>query len=339
MPSDLNVLLVGAGSVAIAYGQVLNALGVSWTAVGRGDASAEKFEAACGVRPARGGLESHMRDSASLSQTIAIIALPIPDLAGAAINLASKGFRRILVEKPAGLVPSEIGDVAQAAARTHADIFVAYNRRFYSSVQAARRIISEDGGVTSFTMEFTEIESRVLNSARNTKVLANWFLANSTHVVDLAFHLCGEPVEATGLAAGASDWHPAGSIFVGHGRTKTGAAFTWHADWSSAGRWGLDVRTNRRRLLLQPLEQLAVQEKGSFAISQFPIADELDRNFKPGLYREVEAFLSDKPATAGLPTIAEHHETVRRWFSKICPQPSKVLGGAVLTEAMPGGMR
>jgi hypothetical protein len=72
-------------------------------------------------------------------------------------------------------------------------------------------------------------------------------------------------------------------------------------------------------LILQPLETLAVQDKNSFAVSPYPIADELDRQFKPGLYRQVEAFLSDQPAKTALPTIAEHYETVWRGYSVICP--------------------
>ncbi|MEA2978776.1 MAG: hypothetical protein QOF09_599 [Alphaproteobacteria bacterium] len=305
--------------MAIAYGRVLNALGVPWSVAGRGDGSAKAFQAACGIAPVQGGLEKYLRDYPVSRNTAAIVALPIPQLAKATRMLAEAGVERVLVEKPAGLDASEIDGVAQAAARTGTGIFVAYNRRFYAAVSVARAMIAEDGGATSFHMEFTEIESLVRKAPLDAAVLANWFLANSTHVIDLAFHLCGQPAAAEGMTAGSLAWHPVGAVFVGHGRTETGALFSWHADWSSAGRWGLDVRTARRRLLLQPLEQLSVQEKGSFAVVQHPLADELDRTFKPGLYRQVEAFLSSDPARLGLPTIMGHAACVRRWFAAICP--------------------
>ena len=328
----MTVLLVGAGPMAAAYGRVLNTLGVSWSAIGRGAASAQAFQAACGIAPVQGGLEQYLRDHPVQRNAAAIVALPIPQLAKATKMLAEAGVSRVLVEKPAGLDASEIDGVAQAAARTGSDIFVAYNRRFYAAASAARAMIAEDGGATSFHMEFTEIESRVQKAVLDPAVLANWFLANSTHVVDLAFHLCGQPAAAEGTAAGSLAWHPPGAVFVGHGRTETGALFSWHADWSSAGRWGLDVRTARRRLLLQPLEQLAVQEKGSFAVVQHPIDDELDRTFKPGLYREVEAFLSSDPARRGLPAIAAHAACVRRWFAAICP-PGGARTAAVMVAS------
>ncbi len=314
----MKVLLVGAGPMAVAYARVLDALGAAWSAVGRGAQSAAQFAAATGREPVLGGLGAYL-DAASTRPDAAIVALPVRDLAATAALLLDAGTPRVLVEKPAGLTASEIEELACAAARARADVFVAYNRRFYASVTAARDLVAEDGGITSFHMEFTELADRVGDSVGDRVLLSNWFLANSTHVVDLAFHLGGEPVTAGGLVAGALDWHPQAACFAGHGRTKKGAVFSWHADWSSAGRWGLDLRTPRRRLILQPLETLAVQEKGNFAVSPAPIADELDRRFKPGLYRQVEAFLSDAPAATALPTIAAHSEMVRRWYALICP--------------------
>ncbi len=320
------VLLVGAGPMAIAYGHALNALRVSWTVVGHGGASAAKFEAATGKQPELGGFAAYLQTHPELSATPVIIALPVPQLASAVKAFVQAGARRVLVEKPAGLTGPAIEEAAQAAARAGSQVFVGYNRRFYASVAAARSLIAEDGGVTSFHMEFTERVSRILAAGIERQVLRNLFLANSSHVVDLAFYLCGEPSTLSGITAGELDWHPSGAIFAGHGRTKTGAVFSWHADWTSAGRWGLDVRTPRRRLILQPLESLAIQEKNSFAISSYSIADELDRQFKPGLYRQVEAFLSDAPSKTALPTIAAHSETVRRWYSVICTPAVRCAG-------------
>jgi predicted dehydrogenase len=315
----MNVLLAGAGPMALGYAKVLQAMGVSFSAVGRGAGSAKAFADGCGVAPATGGLDAWLAANRPSPETLAIVALPIPDLAAATCRLAEAGVRRILVEKPAGLNAREIESVEQTAARTGAEIYVGYNRRFFASVQAARHLIVEDGGATSFQFEFTEIESRVLAVHHNKDVLANWFLANSTHVVDAAFFLGGEPAELSATASGALAWHPAGAVFVGHGRTAAGALFSWHADWSSAGRWGIDIRTRKRRLILQPLEQLSVQDKGSFAITPHAIDDSLDKQFKPGLYRQVAAALSPDPVAAGLPTIAQQAQAAGYWYGEICP--------------------
>lgn len=319
MSSHVNVLLVGAGPTAIEYGRVLNAMAVPFKAVGRGESSGLKFEQACGVKPVLGGLADYLAQHAVKADTAAIVALPIPQLSAIAKLLIKAGVGRILVEKPAGLTVSEIEATAEAADRTKAHVFVAFNRRFFASVVAAREMIAADGGATSFHFEFTEVESHKRAEIIPPVVLDRWFLANSTHVVDLAFFLGGDPVMAQGLVGGGLDWHRSGGVFAGHGRTEHGALFSWHADWLSAGRWSVDIRTSRRRIVLQPLEELAIQEKGSFAITRATIDDSLDKKFKPGLYRQVEAFFSAEPAAQGLPTLQAHAVRARRWFFPICP--------------------
>ena len=42
---------------------------------------------------------------------------------------------------------------------------------------------------------------------------------------------------------------------------------------------------------MRPMEQLFVQKRGSIAIEKIELNDELDQNFKPGLYKQVDAFL------------------------------------------------
>ena len=316
----MKLLLVGAGPMATAYAKALAGMSVPFEAVGQGPRSAAAFAEATGTRPVEGGLSAFLaRGSAGVDA--AIVALPIPKLAEAAAQLLKAGVRRILVEKPAGLTADEIDGLARAASHAGADVFVAYNRRFYASVAAARAMIAEDGGVSSFHFEFTEFVARVITPDKDPAVLSNWLLGNSSHVLDLAFHLCGEPAEMDGAVTGSLPWHPDGAVFAGHGRTRAGALFTWHADWSSAGRWGLDIRTPRRRLLLQPLETLQVQEKSSLDLHQVALADELDCNYKPGLYRQLAAFLSADPHATELPSIAAHAAAVHTSMLPVLGRP------------------
>jgi hypothetical protein len=152
-----------------------------------------------------------------------------------------------------------------------------------------------------------------LTAGRGPEILNNWFLANSSHVVDLAFHLGGPPASVDARVTGTLDWHPAGATFAGSGRTERGALFSYLADWSAPGRWGVEIRTPKRRLILQPLESLKIQEHGSFTVREVP-PDDLDTRFKPGLYRQMKAFLSDRPETTALPSMSEHVRAVREHF-------------------------
>ena len=301
----MTILIVGAGPMAMAYVEVLRALGKQIVVVGRGEQTAALFEAKTGVSVVRGGV--HQLPNCIRNQiAAAIVATDIDHLAPVSIELALMGVRRILIEKPAGVDANEIRNLSLRLSMLGCNAYVAYNRRFYASTRKARDIINTDGGVTSFHFEFTEIEDRVLSVPRSQRVLHNFTMGNSSHVVDLAFFLCGKPQTSVGSTSGSLSWHPSASTFAGMGYTFDQALFTWRADWRSAGRWCIDIRTRCRRLLLEPLETIAIQEKGSFRLEHLELQDEDDRDFKPGIKLQVQAFLSDRPDTTDLISLAAH---------------------------------
>lgn len=298
------VLLVGAGPMARAYAAVLTALETPFAVAGRGAASAAAFAAETGVRPGTGPLADQLAALPAAPRT-AIVAASAVSLAEATRALLAAGVRRLLVEKPAALDPDGAAALAEAAEAAGAEAFVAYNRRFLASVLAAEAMIAEDGGPLSVKLDFTEATRRIEALDKRPAELAAWLYGNSTHVIDLAFHLGGAPRALNGISRGALSWHPSGAIFVGWGETEAGAALSWHADWLAPGRWGVEVMTARRRLILQPLEQLSVQDQSGFAVSPVALDDADDRAFKPGLLRQVAAFLAPAPDPRLL-TLADH---------------------------------
>lgn len=93
------------------------------------------------------------------------------------------------------------------AKQKEANVFYAYNRRYFASVLKAQEIIAEDGGVKSFNFEFTEWGHVIEKSGHSAEDLSNWFYANSSHVVDLAFFLGGTPTQMNCVTAGELTWH------------------------------------------------------------------------------------------------------------------------------------
>ena len=285
------IWLVGAGYMAIEYAKVLDALKREFVTIGRGDSSADYFRKATGHHVERGGLDVWLEKSTVLPES-AIISVGIEELAHTSVKLVKRGVKRILLEKPGGINKNEIEKVHKIAEQYGAEVFIAYNRRFYASVQKAKEIISHDGGVLSFTFEFTELVRKVEKMTKAPGIKENWFLGNSTHIVDLAFHLGGEPEKINTYHRGELCWHPSASVFVGSGVARKGALFSYSANWEAPGRWGIEILTKSRRLILQPLEQLQVQEQGSFDRKTLVIDNVLDKVFKPGLYKMVEAFIN-----------------------------------------------
>lgn len=285
----MSILLIGAGQMATHYARVLLELGANFQTVGRSVAAVEAFRDATGLPAVPGGMERYLANHDS--PTMAIVAVDVPNLATVTRALLDAGVTSILVEKPVGLTTREVRDVAREASIRHANVFVAYNRRFYASTNAARRMVEEDGGLLTVEFEFTEWAARVATSVTVAPVKERWIIANSSHVLDLAFFFAGMPADHRSWRVGSLPWHDSGARFVGAGVTDRGVPFSYHAAWDAPGRWGVTLRTQARRLRLQPMEQLYESLDG-VTETQVELDDAVDRRFKPGLLLQVEAFLA-----------------------------------------------
>lgn len=288
-----HIWLIGAGSMAQDYIKVLKALKTDFTVVGRGEATAKKCEEATGCKVVIGGLESFLNKQPEVC-SYAIVSVGVEKLYDTTKELLMYGVKNILVEKPAGLQKEEFEDLVQVSKEKQANVFVAYNRRFYASVLRAKEMIEEDGGVTSFNFEFTEWAHVISPLVKAEGVKEKWFLGNSTHVVDLAFYLGGRPKEICCFTGGNLDWHPAASVFSGAGKSDKNALFSYHANWESAGRWSVEVLTKEHKFILRPMEKLQIQKRGAIAQEFYESVDyNVDDEFKPGLYLQVKNFLNN----------------------------------------------
>lgn len=305
------IWLVGAGLMAREYAKVLKAQGLDFLVIGRGEKSASEFGKQAGQPVITGGLTQFLNNAPAIAD-FAIVSVSVEQLAETTRQILNYGIKHVLVEKPAGLELNELAGLKSLAADKKAKVYVAYNRRFYAAVIKAKEIIEADGGVTSFNFEFTEWAHVIEKLDKDPSVMARLFLANSTHVADLAFYLGGKPKKINCLTAGKLSWHPSAAVFAGSGISEVGALFSYQANWQSAGRWGVEVLTNKHRLILRPLEKIAVQTRGSIDVVQLEIDDQLDRDFKPGLFRQVEAFL--KKDKRSLCSIAEHYAKAKSYI-------------------------
>ncbi len=291
MSDNLNkkVLLVGASQMAVDYYAVLSALKCEVTVIGRSQASADFFEAATGHKPLTGGLEKFLAQNKIAFDGV-IVSVGVEQLAPTAIELIKKGYRKILVEKPAGLNDAEIREFAAVTEKNKATVLVAYNRRFYASVIKAKEIIERDGGITSFNFEFTEWAHAIEPLEKKAGIKENWFMVNSSHVIDMAFYLGGKPEEMNCFTAGKLEWHDP-AVFSGAGKTKNNVLFSYQANWVAPGRWSVEMLTKNSRLIFKPIEDLFLQPKGSVAITKVEFDNSLDIQFKPGLYLQTRKFL------------------------------------------------
>lgn len=271
------------------YAKTLTSLGSKFHVIGRGSSSAKEFKSLLNIPVFTGGVEKALISMAIPDQ--AIIAVGVENLANTATILMESGVKRILLEKPGGVGLEEIQNLKLIAHKKNCTLLLAYNRRFYSSTEAAIKMIEEDGGASSCTFEFTEWSHIIGPLKKGPGVKSSWFLSNSTHLVDLAFHICGFPKELNAINEGSLSWHPSSSRFCGSGITSDNVLFSYIADWTSPGRWGLEVMTSKRRIILRPLEEVRVVELGSIDERSIEIQNEIDIQFKPGIHKMVMSFL------------------------------------------------
>lgn len=277
------------------YAKVLCGLGAEFSVIGRGNASAERFREAIGKDVVTGGIHYALERFGAPEQ--AIVAVNVEHLTEVSSSLITQGVRRLLIEKPGGMNINEIEKLGAIAEQHQAELLVAYNRRFCASTIRLRQAILEDGGAVSCIFEFTEWSHVIGPSLRGPGVKENWFLANSTHVVDLAFHLCGFPKEITARVVGTLDWHPSAARFAGTGMTEKNVLFSYSADWEAPGRWGVEVLTRKARYVLRPIEKLHCTRIGSIEGEEINLDDADDKIYKPGLFKQTKAFLANDLAT------------------------------------------
>lgn len=298
------MLLVGAGQMAREYVKVLKALEIDFSVVGRSTKNSQIFASQMDVTVHAGGLDVYFTESRVVPKQ-AIVAVSAEELTACTMRLLQTGVRSILVEKPAGFKKSAIKSLCAYAGAVGARVYVAYNRRYFESVSMLQQHIEIDGGVRSFHFEFTEWSHLIEKLEKPQEVFNFWLLANSSHVIDLAFYLAGKPKQMFCLQSLPISWHPAGSVFSGSGSTEQDALYTYLADWGSAGRWSVEVMTAKGRYKLCPLETLQFQPKGSLTFEYLLTEKELQTNFKPGIYRMVKDFIS---GTSILPEIDEQYD-------------------------------
>ena len=309
----MNIWIIGAGGIAQEYAKVLNSLGLNYTVVGRGEKSALDFKKVTGKSVVVGGLTSFLATKPKIADK-AIVATPLEALADNTIALLKYGVKNVFCEKPGFLTPEELLEVKEVSDTYNGNVFYAYNRRFFASVLKAEEIIKEEGGVKSFNFEFTEWGHVIEKSGNTLEALHNWMYANSTHVIDLAFFLGGNPTQMNCVTAGELSWHKP-AIFAGSGITDKGALFSYQSNWAAPGRWVVEILTSKHRLYFKPMEQLQIQNIGSVKVDLVEIDDHLDKEFKPGFYLETKAFLEGDYRR--LCSIKEQYDHLQHIYNKI----------------------
>lgn len=288
--SHCSATVVGCGYMGKEFVKALQSLHVpSIRICSRSESSMEVFKGFKEVTCFSGGYEKFSAEARP--GELAIIATPTEYLMNASTHLLGLGYKRFLIEKPVALDSKSLCQFGETFCKPDLDVASAYNRVAYPSFLEGKSWAAKEGGITSCHYSMTEIASPVWANQYPKEELARWGIANSLHVASMAHGLIGLPEHSTSLQSGnAFSWHPAGNIFVGSGVSKQGIPFSYHADWTSKGRWSVEFHTRQASYLLCPLEKLFRKTSFKEPWQEIPL-HVFNETVKVGIVEEVAAVL------------------------------------------------
>lgn len=254
-----SILIIGSGYMAEQYSNALSKIGITdVTILGNQKNKVDKISKKYNFTPIYGGFKKHLPKINV--KDLVIIATPIPLLISATKLALKTGQKNILIEKPGDLYFNSLRSLEKES--KYKKIRLGYNRLCYPSFYKLSELVKNDGGITSCHFTFTEWIHKINLNAYSKPVLSRWGISNSLHVISMAMKLIGMPKTIHCYQKGHLTWHKSGSIFVGSGISDKNIPFSYHSNWNSSGRWGIEIMTKKNSYRLMPLEQVFKCKKG-----------------------------------------------------------------------------
>lgn len=249
--------------------------------------------------------EMYERTSADL------VVVSVPELAAREVSLRCFAFPwAALLEKPAGYDLDDAEAIAAAAHAARRRVFVALNRRLYSSTQAALDDLVQRDDERYIRIQDQQDQPSAVAAGQPPLVVENWMYANSVHTIDyLRVFGRGSITSVTPICR----WTPERpGLVMAEIRFDSGDFGIYEGIWDGPGPWAATVATPTRRWEMRPLEKASYQNRGERTLTTLePHA--WDKSFKAGFRRQAElaaAAAVDRGGT-GLATIDDALETMR----------------------------
>lgn len=306
--TSCRVAIVGAGSMAREHlrafadvpGVVLS--GIHSRTRARASALAEEF----GLQMACDSIEELFEKTAA-----DLVIVTVPELSMNSVSRACFAFPwTVLLEKPAGYNLTDAEDIASAARAAQSRVFVALNRRAYSSTQTALNDLAQIADRRYIRIQDQQDQGAALASGQPATVVENWMYANSVHTIDY-FRVFGRgPIDEV---RPISPWNPERpGVVISEIRFASGDLGVYEGIWNGPGPWAATISTPPRRWEMRPLEQAMYQNRGERTLHPVDV-DASDTRFKAGFRRQAELAVTASLGreAPGLATIDDALETMR----------------------------
>ncbi len=281
-----SILLIGGGEISKQYIDALLKLKITNITILTKTGKSIKDISNNKIKIFTGGFE---KSNYNKKHDLVIVTTPIPLLLDATEFALKIGNNNILIEKPGSLYYKKLESLAKKTKTKR--IRIAYNRIAYPNFYKLKSLVKKEGGITSCRFTFTEWVNRIDFNKYKKDEYALWGISNSLHVITMAMELIGMPKKLSAYNKGFLKWHKAGKTFTGSGISEKNIPFSYHADWESGGRWGIEIMTKENTYQLIPLEDLYVTPKYSIKKNQVKFKSTF-LDIKPGLAEEIALMLN-----------------------------------------------
>ena len=239
-----------------------------------------------------------------------LVVVTVPELVMSTLSRACFEYPwAVLLEKPAGYNLSDAEDIELAARTKNRRVFVALNRRHYSSTQTVLSDLKKLSGQRFIRVQDQEDQIRALQAGQPKTVVDNWMYANSIHVIDYFLMLGRGKICAVEPII---PWNPDEPRYVAAKISfDSGDVGLYEGIWSGPGPWAVTVNTPEKYWEMRPLEKAAFQIAGQRKME--PVESHpWDTQFKPGLRLQAEkAVAAAKGEANDLPTLQNAMESMR----------------------------
>ena len=276
--------IIGAGNIAQEHLKVIAAIkgvkatGITSRTISKAEGLANSFQ----IDQVYDGVAALVQKCAPDGILILVSANQIYDVA---IKLLPEGIP-LFLEKPPGLIPEQTKTLTNLADRHGTKNMVGYNRRYYSIFHKGLEIINKHGQLLGIAVKGHERFWKIANGDIPQKIRENWIYANSTHTIDLLRLFGGDIKKINALKNNVKEKN--GDQFVASLEFDSGALGSYTSHWLSPGGWSVKLYGVGVTVEYKPLE------KGIWINTDFQereiTPDEVDLKYKPGFYRQMEAF-------------------------------------------------
>lgn len=304
---EIKVAFVGAGFMATEHMKAFNGL-PDVRIVGihsRSPDRAAKLAETCGARVYGSVASLHAETQADL------VVVTVPELSMTAVAEECFGFPwTVLLEKPAGY------DMVQAtrirdAAKTRHDVYVALNRRAYSSTRQALAALAPHSSQRFIRVLDQQDQKAAREIHRQPEIVAqNFMFANSIHVIDyLRVFGRGEIAAVKPIVP----WTPEKpGLVLAQVQFSSGDIGLYEGIWDGGpGPWAVSINTADQFVEMRPLEQVSIQLRGTRTVTR-PEIDGDDSAYKAGLrYQALQAVRATRGQPAELATLGDSWQSMK----------------------------